>query len=155
MIDREKLHEQEIFTIDFAAIEGNSVIEHFDRIGARFMDDFFSAPVEDAKPWQSVSAWSASCHLQGEQVYPDESRVDRIDFSYLFASTPFHYVMPFNRVLKMTISAFSANLSYRDKRIEPGDVPKIALGWLEDLRSELAEEPGNESLAILIQDLFD
>lgn len=80
MIDKEKLHEQEIFSLIFSKkIEGQQTIDFYESMGLTLEDDFFflnrSTP---SAPWQSISIVTIDAFLNDIQVYPDEGRIDDI-----------------------------------------------------------------------------
>jgi hypothetical protein len=156
MIRLEKLHESESFEIRLEKpIAGKAVIAYFKGIGASLEDDFI---LEDRKdtvpPWQTSSIYTVECSLSGVAVYPDESQVDCLTFDYLFSSLPARFYPRFAEVLQRSAEQFDGSIYYDARVISPRDMNPLFDSWVSDLRDEISEEPGTESLSILIEELF-
>jgi len=80
--------------------------------------------------------------------------VDRLEFEYLFASTPGVCLNSLRHALAETAKALSATLRHGGVTLDVNRLDDFGRSWLADLKSELDEEPGSESLAILIQEMF-
>lgn len=155
MIDLNKLHEKETFQLDFAERGGQEVIDFFVRHGARLEDDFFCFYRTDTvRKWQTPSIWSADCWRSGIRVYPSESPVDRITISTLFSATPYGLFHEVTNIIKALIETFNARLSHKGTPLRVGDVDRLSIIWRDEIRDEVSEEPGQEGLAILIQEMF-
>jgi len=156
MIRLEKLHEKESFHLRFdGPIDGQSVIAYFESIGAQLEDDFFfEERKEKVSPWQTSSFYTAHCLLSDSAAYPDESQVDCLVFDYLFSSTPARCFLRFTEILQQTAGHFHNSIQHGGRVISKSDLEPMFESWVRDLEDEISEEPGTESLAILIQQLF-
>jgi hypothetical protein len=136
-------------------IDGKEVIRHFESLGAILEDDFFYYErLDKVPPWQAISIYTATFFFNKSQVYPDESQVDSIFRSYLFSSTPIEFFERFNEAVLSTHNELKAPIYHNGEQVEPSKIDFLKNVWLNDLEDELAEEPGAESLAILIQELI-
>ncbi|MCF8051152.1 MAG: hypothetical protein K9L59_07935 [Desulfobacterales bacterium] len=156
MIDKEKLHEKETLSFILSMkIEGQQAIDFYESMGLTLEDNFFFLDrSEPDAPWQSISMVTIATFLNDIQVYPDESGIDCLKFSYLFASLPESCFEEFKDVIQKTMNRFDGHLFYNHKAVSLGELDSLFDKWKKDLKSELDEKPGTESLAILIQELF-
>jgi len=156
MIDIKKVHEKEIFTLILPKkLQGQQAIIFFKSIGLALEDDFFYLDRKKPEgPWQSISIITIDSFFNNDQVYPDESAIDRFIFSYLFASLPESCFGIFKDIIEKSAIHFSGKLEHNFQHVSLNQLDFLFNQWKEDLENELAEKPGTESLGILIQELF-
>ena len=118
------------------------------------MDGHYLDRNEPEVPWQSLSIVTIDTFLNHAQVYPDESMIDSFRYSYLFASLPESCFLKCKDIIFKGFSYFGGKLLYNQQQISLNDLDGLFWGWKKDLKDEAEENPGTESLAILIQEFF-
>lgn len=118
-------------------------------------DDFFFLGRNKSKvPWQSISIITIDSFCDGTQVYPDESDIDSFEFLYLFATLPESCFEAAKNVINESVEYFGGQLKNNLQLVALNELDGLFNQWKTDLKLELDEQPGTESLAILIQELF-
>lgn len=154
-IDYSKLHESEsVHLLLGRRVPVAELRTHFIEAGFVEEDDFFFLPRQDGQhPWQSEDIVTAD-FFDGDQQVDCEGICDRVHFSYLFASLPATHIATFISTLGWFRGALGGELEHRSEKLDPDGVRSKFDGYLRDLIDEIYEQPGSESLAILIQDSY-
>jgi hypothetical protein len=154
-IDYSKLHESESVHL----LLGHRVLvaelrPHFIEAGFTEEDDFFFLPRQDGcYPWQSNDIVTVD-FFDGDRQVDCDGVCDRAHFNYLFASLPAAHIATFVSTLGWFRGVLGGELEHRSEMLDPDGVRSKFDGYIRDLLDEVNEQPGSESLAILIQDSY-
>jgi hypothetical protein len=150
------LHEVETVTIQ--AEEPQSIaalLPLFKRLGFSLHDDVLSLDRSDRNPpWQHSSIVEVELLHNGEEVFDVEDYWDTMHIKYLFASLPYELAEKFVEVAFSISKSLSLPLIHRGEVVTSILLRQRFMSYKEEILAETGDEPGSESLAILIQSTY-
>ena len=132
-------------------------------LGGEMIDDFVSFPREDAiPPWQAESFATVTFLKDGKDLhhYSDEDEstespdCDQLTFACLFASIPSAQISRFLELIEHASTQLNARVFHRKREVTGDDLKAKFDGYIAEIASELAEDPGGELLAIIIAESY-
>jgi len=157
-------HEKE--TISLKTVSDCSLAHLHDFLlscGYRMEDDFYYLDRADTpKPWQSTSAVTVNVLKSGEGlndlnlegVGTSEPAWDELQIEYLLATLPAHYIDSTCNECERIARRFNLQISLEGKDLTATELRTRLRDIAKNLTIEWSE-PGSETLAILIQDLYN
>lgn len=106
--------------------------------------------VEKGPVWQSESYIYVALFCDGNEVDAQES-VDKIEFQYPMATIGAEYISKFTDIVVNLASEFNANILLNGIVIDKSALIAHCESLVTELMSEWGEEPGSETLRILIE----
>jgi len=154
-VDHSKLHEIETVSLVLGRrVAVKDLSQAFLERGFTEVDDFFTLSRTDACPaWQIDSIITAQFLLSSEQVDLDSS-CDSIRFDYLLASLPSDFIPVFIGAIRGFAESFGGELRHRNERVYADRLLELFGSYVRDIDAEVAEQPGSELLAILIEQSY-
>jgi hypothetical protein len=154
-IDYSKLHEIEtVILVLGREVAVAELSDAFTSADFTEYDDFFTLlRTGSCPPWQTESIVTAEFFL-GESQVDFEASCDRVGFDYLLASLPGEFIPMFLGAVQRFHGAFGGELWHRDERVDASRLRELFDSYVRDIDTELAEQPGNELLAILIHQSY-
>ncbi len=122
----------------------------FRELGAKLHYDVYSFKADRSEPWQSEDLLSIHLKLNGVEVDAQDD-FDQIDAIYLFATRPSSDQVKVLCLIEKIVKVFSAKCIYKGKAFHAEDVQKDWDAANDFLLKEWGEEPGSESLRIMIE----
>lgn len=134
-------------------IEAGKANRVFRELGATLHYDVYSFDAEHSEPWQSESLLSIDLRLDGVEVDAQDD-FDQIDVIYLFATRPSSDQRKALLLIEKIINKFSAACEYGGKCFSVSEVQDEWDVANDFLLKEWGEEPGSESLRIMIAENY-
>lgn len=157
MFDTSKFHEREDFSLRLPSVaDRERVTSRLETLGfvVDYESDFAYLPrgIEDT-PWQSSDVTQVEFFLEdAPSDYPE--RVDRLTFNYLLATLPEETISTFTDVVRSCMDQLGGQLTHRGRVIDPADLPTILKQYADELRDELADEPGSDFVARMVYEFM-
>lgn len=147
-----ELHEEKSVTILLddlcTAGQGNILLRG---LGFTLYYDVYSFDARQSEPWQSETI--ASVFLFHDDVESDaQDDFNRLSLSYLLASRPSSDIDVFLALVERVATAFQGRLVYNGRPATVVDIRKDFVFCVDFLLKEWGEEPGSESLRIMIEE---
>ncbi len=120
-------------------------------LGATLHYDVYNFAAKENETWQSESVLDIELWCNGSEV-DAQNDVDEIHASYPFASRPSSDQSEALKLLSKIVSVFGATASYQGKEFTPISVQEDWDSCNDFLLKEWGEEPGSNSLAIMIEE---
>jgi len=154
-VDHSKLHEIETVSLVLGRrVAIKDLSQAFLERGFTEIDDFFTLSRTETCPrWQTDSIITVQFFLGSEQVDLDSS-CDSIRFDYLFAFLPSDFIPVFIAAIRHFAESFGGELRHRDERVDADRLQELFDSYVRDIDAEVAEPPGSELLAILIEQSY-
>lgn len=130
--------------------------------GFRAEDDFYHLQRKGrVQPWQTSTVISLDVRCSGQGVYETEEDLaegrgtswDELRADYLLATLPRDCIASLVREIDALVTEFGLRLEYRGDVVEPVELAKH-LNAIADQLSKEWDEPGSETLAILIEQQY-
>ena len=163
-IDYSKLHEKEEVVLSLAdPIEVTSANSILTKLGGSNIDDFLTFDRSDAiQPWQAQSYATVTFAKNKEELgyhfdHPSQEEVplcDKLIFTCLFSYIPKSQIREFLDLIRVTQDRFDAIITHKDNLVSHHSLVAIFESYFMDIKTELAEIPGNEFLAITIAESY-
>lgn len=123
-------------------------------MGAILDYDVYSFPRKDNHPiWQSESYAYVDLYINGNRV-DAQDEVDRLKLIYPMATIPTQFITRFVEVTIELSDRLNVTPKFEDQKVDMSGLTKIFDKIVSELMTTWGEEPGSESLAILIESNF-
>ncbi|KJG03924.1 hypothetical protein UB33_21635 [Photobacterium angustum] len=149
-----ELHEEKEINIalpePMGAGKGNRL---FRELGAKLHYDVYDFAAASSENWQSESLLHVKLKFNGKEVDAQEN-FNLISLAYPFAVRPSSDQQKALNLISKIISKFNGNATYQDQEFS---VSTVQSDWdlcNDFLLKEWGEEPGSQSLAIMIQENY-
>lgn len=148
-----KFHEREDFLVQLVSpADRNRVAAHLE--AADFVVDHegdFAYLERDASntPWQSSDVTQVDFLLSGRPSNHPEP-IDSFNFMYLLATLPEDTIPIFVSVVKNCMMEFDGQLRHRGMPLDQSQLTDILGQYVDDLRTELADQPGTDFVARMV-----
>lgn len=157
MTSYEYLHEVEEVELQAnPARPVHELLPMFRSLGFTLHDDVVSLDRRGrVPPWQCDSIVEVEVRSGGEEVYGfEDGEWDAIRLRYLFATLPADLIDRFIDVVFAVSHALSLPVHYRGAEVDEASLRRLFAEVQADLAAETGEEPGSQSLAILIHSTY-
>lgn len=149
-----EFHEEKLVTVRLtsscSAGAGNLL---FRKLGFNLHYDVYALAASHAEPWQSDQIADVSLYFDGAEVDAQDD-FDQIVMSYLLASRPSSDIDLFLDLVEKVTSEFDGTFEYTGREMTIRDVRSEFVSCVDSLLKEWGEEPGSESLAIMIEENY-
>ena len=147
-------HEDKLVTIRLtsscSAGAGNLL---FRKMGFNLHYDVYAFAASHAEPWQSDQIADVSLYSDDVEVDAQDD-FDQIVMSFLLASRPSSDIDLFLNLVERVTSEFGGTIEYAGRVMTIGDIKSEFMSCVDSLLKEWGEEPGSESLALMIEDKY-
>lgn len=130
--------------------------------GFQAVDDFYNLKRKGrCEPWQTSTIVTLSIRRDGDDVYETEEDLaegeattwDELKADYLLATLPRDCIVPLVCEIEALATAFNLSIKYLGEPVDSGELLN-RLNAIADQLSRDWDEPGSESLAILIEQQY-
>lgn len=147
-------HEEKLVTVRLtsscSAGAGNLL---FRRMGFNLHYDVYAFAASHAEPWQSDQIADVSLY-SGDVEVDAQDDFDQIVLSFLLASRPSSDIDLFLNLVERVTSEFGGTIEYAGRVMTISDIRSEFMSCVESLLNEWGEEPGSESLALMIEEKY-
>jgi hypothetical protein len=149
-----EFHEEKLVTVRLAgrctAGAGNIA---FRKLGFNLHYDVYAFAASHAEPWQSDQIADVDLYFDGAEVDAQDD-FDQVVMRYLLASRPSSDIDLFLDLVEKVSSEFGGTLEYAGREMTKSDVRGEFVSCVDSLLKEWGEEPGAESLAMMIEENY-
>jgi len=149
-----ELHETKKFIVKLPEkVQAGKANRLFREIGATLHYDVYSFKADHSEPWQSDSLLNIDLKLNNNEVDAQDD-FDQIDVVYMFAYRPSSDQTKSIGLLEKIIDTFGGSCTYDGELFDYDRVQKDWDSANDFLMKEWGEEPGSESLRIMIEENY-
>lgn len=145
-------HEEKLVTVRLtsscSAGAGNLL---FRKLGFNLHYDVYAFAASHAEPWQSDQIADVSLYSDDVEVDAQDD-FDQIVMSFLLASRPSSDIDLFLTLVERVSFEFGGTIEYAGRVMTISDIRSEFKSCVDSLLKEWGEEPGSESLALMIEE---
>ncbi|MGJ8638268.1 MAG: hypothetical protein ACSHYA_02650 [Opitutaceae bacterium] len=113
-------------------------------------DDFAYLPRHSPMPWEAISLVSIDFFRGNEPVYLEDHDFERLQISFLPASTPIEeWEIFFNELLELS-KALNSSIEYKSNEMNEDTLRALSALWEKEILDESGDLPGSETVGILL-----